>query len=132
MDALADPDNINKFIILWLEENEALTDSSSLSTDKYIPLLQNFTKHSSSKPADMVRIFSLYVVLILLFIYFGLLQSMYPNLSSILKTASHLYQFMQFLKREGTLKYLQFLLAVGKNKNSYSLFFTLFKKPSKI
>lgn len=56
MDALADPDNINKCIILWLEENEALPDNSChQSTDQYIPLLQNFIKHSSSKPADMVH-----------------------------------------------------------------------------
>lgn len=60
MDALADPDNINQFIILWLEENEVLPDNSNLLTDKQIPLLQNFTKNSPSKPADMVNIFIFY------------------------------------------------------------------------
>lgn len=55
MDALADPDNVNQFIILWLDENEILPHSPNLATDQYVPLLQNFTKHSPSKPSDMVR-----------------------------------------------------------------------------
>jgi len=91
MDALADPDNINQLIILWLDQDIATGTSDQENLD-FTPILHNFTMFSPSKPEPCI----------------------YPSFSSILKTPPHLYHLMQFLKRESSLKYLQFCFAVDE------------------
>jgi hypothetical protein len=91
MDTLADPDNINRFIILWLSEETP--SNLPPKAQCYVPILEKFTAFCMPEPVNPIVI---------------------SSLSSILKTPSHLYHWMQFLKRENTLKYLQFCFAVGK------------------
>jgi len=90
MDALADPDNINQLIIIMLDPKSAtLCDQETLPVT---PILDNFTAFTGVKPEPLI----------------------YPSFSSILKTPPHLYHLMQFLKRENSLKYLQFCFAVDE------------------
>ena len=53
MDALADPDNINQLIILWLDQDIATGTSDQENLD-FTPILHNFTMFSPSKPEPVI------------------------------------------------------------------------------
>ncbi|XP_046464686.1 sorting nexin-14-like isoform X1 [Daphnia pulex] len=94
MDALANPENINRLTIVCLDEySTVLLGSQTVESDPGVQILNNFTNNCQPNTKDLC---------------------LYPSLSSILKTPPHLYQLMQFLKRINTLKYLQFCFAVDE------------------
>ncbi|KAI9555168.1 hypothetical protein GHT06_017683 [Daphnia sinensis] len=94
MDALANPENINRIIIVWLDEySTILLANETEESEPGVQILNNFIKDYHPNTKNLC---------------------LYPSLSSILKTPPHLYQLMQFLKRINTLKYLQFCFAVDE------------------
>ena len=54
MDAIADPDNINHLIILWLDENEIISKTSDSKFDRLVPALKEFSSYAPPKPSEMV------------------------------------------------------------------------------
>lgn len=54
MDAIADPDNINHLIILWLDENEIISKTSDSRFDQLVPALKEFSSYVPPKPSEMV------------------------------------------------------------------------------
>lgn len=104
MDTIGDPININRFLILWLgPDSESTRLFDRAPSGRLTPLLGSFTLNCQQAQTTEAVI-SL-------------------SLSTVLKKPSYMYHFMQFLKREKTLKYLQFCSAVGMEKRSSRKYF---------
>lgn len=108
LDTIADPDIINQLLMIGLKIND---EGYLHSTTDEVTLFKNFTDFPVQAPTSVSKETVNLVEINLNFIY---VQYLYPKLSEVLKTPSYLYHLMQFMKREKSLKYLQFIFAVGK------------------
>lgn len=88
MDVLADPNTINFLVIKGLSKGKH--GQKLQEYHKKVQFLQNFQRRKNKK-----SVFS-------------------SDLKTVLKTPQLLYAFMQFLKKEGHVHYLQFCLDIGK------------------
>ena len=74
MDALANPENINRIIIVWLDEYSVLLGSQTdeSNSDPGVQILNNFTNYCQPIPKDLTvwHFYSNYFVLFLFFIIF--------------------------------------------------------------
>ena len=54
MDALANPENVNRLLIVWLEESHTVLESHNIESDTGVPMLNSFTNDCLPKPKEMV------------------------------------------------------------------------------
>ena len=54
MDALANPENVNRLLIVWLEESNTVLESHNIESDTGVPMLNSFTNDCLPKPKEMV------------------------------------------------------------------------------
>lgn len=54
MDALANPEHVNRLLVLWLDENNAVLGNSSSESDPGVPILKNFIDQRPPNTKEMV------------------------------------------------------------------------------